>query len=662
MEVVNSTARKGQNLLTAIEDAARIAAEFLRQPESVQQVLIEARRLALRSHTNLVILGGEGHGKSTLINSITGLSLVPTSLNEPGTVAPIVVEWGPSSTPIYRVMHHDGAEKVNGNGDSSAHITCDSADAFGTYLLQRFNKDNSKRVRCGVIQIDHDLLRQGLRLIDMPGVAGVSTKVAAESAAFIRGEAYTAVALIRNRGYAPLLRILETLPSDSLRIETVICNRDGDYWDEFADEPSLHRGMAEQRAALAGTLNAEAFKIDPRNVFVLHLPSMKNLKQITRRGTTGQSHAEEVRRFEEWVNNYVRETKVLSRDASVRMTLQVLHQLIAVNAENEQLILGLLEQRSEAMEKAQSIYTDVSSIMRRQWKVAMENSLFKRMKDTYWKEIGVKINDTRTRIASTLKSVRARVRDASDSFSWSDAKEINIEVAKSWNQECQAVREQQKVQIHEYSSTLATTWREIVSIGHRMLPLIPQRVERESGSYQVILQVQEGDAAPHGFWEFVGWEQDKRIANRVLDHYECQIGRVDTTRNGSVAKVIYDGFAGVEQIYGQELESWLLTLRNTVFHPLAAKAELTAALEATGRCAQELRHLAKRLQLVDTSNAKDLIAPDCEMLSPSWDLGKRESTCCPQWLKGSKMETSSSDNSESTCLRADNPDPFDSFN
>jgi Dynamin family len=334
VNVINAPDDCRQHLLTTIDHASKLAYQLAPHDELVHRGLREAQRLALESHLNLVILGGEGHGKSTLINSIIGQDLAPTSRDNPGTVAPIIVELGPSSRPEFQVAFQDQ------DGD----VACRSSEEFGGYLLQKHNPDNLRHVRHGLIRIDHDLLRHGLRLIDMPGMAGVSGKVAEETAAFVRGEVNVALAVVRNRGYAPILRLLETLPADGLAIEAVICNRDGDFWDEFDTEAALRRGMHDQRVALVEELVTDSFKIDPKSVFVLHLPSMRGLRPAKSRGPTGQAHDKEIGRFSAWFRDYLKGVQVRTRlTAATNLAHRTIAHVAARNDERGQLVSALLD-------------------------------------------------------------------------------------------------------------------------------------------------------------------------------------------------------------------------------------------------------------------------------------------------------------------------------
>src|SRR5579862_6091859 len=70
-----------------------------------------ARRSVDLSRLNLVVIGGEGHGKSTLIHSMLGTELSPREGVFPGTVAPVYMEWGNVAQPDFTIVVETSDEK-----------------------------------------------------------------------------------------------------------------------------------------------------------------------------------------------------------------------------------------------------------------------------------------------------------------------------------------------------------------------------------------------------------------------------------------------------------------------------------------------------------------------------------------------------------------------
>jgi Predicted GTPases len=99
--------------------------------------VFETARIAVSlSRLNLVVIGAEGHGKSTLINSIIGEDLMPREAQHPGTVAPVYLEWSSSAQPIFSVM-------LEGKDET---MICKDVKEFAHYLLQKTNPKNKKKV------------------------------------------------------------------------------------------------------------------------------------------------------------------------------------------------------------------------------------------------------------------------------------------------------------------------------------------------------------------------------------------------------------------------------------------------------------------------------------------------------------------------------------
>ncbi len=152
---------------TAAELTGRLGAfgdEFARDIRRVEDV-VDLSRL------NVVVVGAEGAGKSTFINALLEADVSTESRSDPGTVAPIHIEGGDGDTQ-YGVVVGDPTAPVR--------VCADRAD-FDAFLLQKHNEDNKKDVIRGRVLMDHPLLWNGLRLVDMPGVAGVSSAVAREA-------------------------------------------------------------------------------------------------------------------------------------------------------------------------------------------------------------------------------------------------------------------------------------------------------------------------------------------------------------------------------------------------------------------------------------------------------------------------------------------------
>ena len=72
-----------------------------------------------------------------------------------------------------------------------AKLVCDSLEAFKRFVLQKDNPSNKKKVVEGLVRFNHAILKQGLRIVDLPGVEGVSDAVSVATRKFIREKTRT---------------------------------------------------------------------------------------------------------------------------------------------------------------------------------------------------------------------------------------------------------------------------------------------------------------------------------------------------------------------------------------------------------------------------------------------------------------------------------------
>ena len=224
------------------------------------------------SRLNLVIIGAEGNGRSTFINAMTGLDVTPTDLQEPGTVAPVYLEWTEQSEPAFTV-----AVDVHGKRETRR---CDGRAEFAQYMLQANNPDNQRRVLAGYVRLGHPLLRNGLRLVDMPGIEGVSMAVSQEASRFINDQAHTVILVCRDRQYAPLARVADVLSNHPLRVDACVSNWSLDFW---LDTGTLAERIARQKELMSRKINDEggSVEVTSERVYVVHLPTVAGEKTVT---------------------------------------------------------------------------------------------------------------------------------------------------------------------------------------------------------------------------------------------------------------------------------------------------------------------------------------------------------------------------------------------
>ncbi len=508
----------------ALETALTLTRNIAPKDVATRLELEDARQLAAELSVSLAVIGGEGHGKSTVINAITGLNLTPTSRVDPGTVAPIVVEHGLSSRPEFRVV-----TKGDAQGDGSSR----TADEFAADLLQRLNPHNVRGIHRGLVRVDHALFRRGLRLIDMPGVAGVSDRVAAETHVFLREEVNAAVAVVGNRGYSPLLRLLETLPSDRLWVEAVVCNSSVDFWNGFGTEPALQDGLSEQRAAVATLLSGSGVSIDPGCVFVLHLPSMWGLKLALGGPVTTRLHRQEVARFAAWLDGYIDGGHARRRiDEAAARGRRAVARLAELNDAIARLARGVLGDDPAA----KSVVDREREGTLRRWREFLGGEELSRWRDAAWDVLRDKIDGARSRIGSEIADARLRVdRAGLFELSRSDVSVLDHGLCDTWKRSCEPVLLRHRTLLAEYIDRLKVVGDELLDAVFRGLLPGSRHIDIPASVQSDMMPVLLAGSSPQSLLEVMS---PRAIAQRIVNYYDAQLSRVDGS-NGSIPSRVF---------------------------------------------------------------------------------------------------------------------------
>ena len=146
-----------ENELEQLAKAARDLAAATRDREDLSA---RAERLAdrlARGRFNVSVLGEFKRGKSTLVNALLGLDLMPTGVLPLTAVATEVVYGPPGAT----VLHMDGSTEEVDLGQLSDYVT------------EAGNPANERQVRRVEARVLADLLRPGIVLVDTPGIGSV---------------------------------------------------------------------------------------------------------------------------------------------------------------------------------------------------------------------------------------------------------------------------------------------------------------------------------------------------------------------------------------------------------------------------------------------------------------------------------------------------------
>lgn len=123
--------------------------------ETDNERLRAVREQLISNHFNLVVLGQFKRGKTTLINSLVGNAILPSSV-VPLTSIVTILKFG--SEIKCTIFMNDGSEQDV------------QIDEIHDYVTESGNPENRRGVKCACIEYPIPLLEKGMQLVDTPGI------------------------------------------------------------------------------------------------------------------------------------------------------------------------------------------------------------------------------------------------------------------------------------------------------------------------------------------------------------------------------------------------------------------------------------------------------------------------------------------------------------
>jgi len=135
--------------------AADIHSQLEENNKVCSERLFAVREQLISNHFNLVVLGQFKRGKTTLINSLVGNEILPTS------VVPL--------TSIVTILKYGNEVRctISMNNDTEQNIPIEK---LHDYVTESGNPENRRGVKCACIEHPLPLLEKGIQLVDTPGI------------------------------------------------------------------------------------------------------------------------------------------------------------------------------------------------------------------------------------------------------------------------------------------------------------------------------------------------------------------------------------------------------------------------------------------------------------------------------------------------------------
>jgi hypothetical protein len=442
-------------ILQVLDDGARLAERALgSRAHLVRDSFRGARQAVDLSRLNLVVVGGEGQGKSTLLHAVLGDELSPREEAFPGTVAPVYIEWGPGPAPRFEVvLEGDGKQPPRPH-------PCKDLDEFRQYILQHFNAENKRRVVRGEVRTNTPLLEQGLRLVDLPGVEGVSASISQDSREFIRKQAHAVIGVTRERlGYGALVRLIDTFiprkatqgkPKDpaeeEVRLHAVVVNLGLEKYLSVQNAEQMKEVVRSwAQASSEHLLRERQIAFDVGRIFVLHLPTAVHLRTGRPEPTTEavkELVRPELARFDAALGSYMRDNGMIEMinkgtdQASLalgelRDKVRIRYNLLA------RILNGGPAERAKIVEEFNAAAARATAM----WDKVVEPGNLTAITDQHWRKFKPEIDGAKDNVLARLNEVEQEVEGTTERVTAAAAKKIQEDLNRTVTAQSDAIQE-----------------------------------------------------------------------------------------------------------------------------------------------------------------------------------------------------------------------------
>jgi GTP-binding protein EngB required for normal cell division len=173
-ELSTNLQQRLQNLEQAGQDVGllRVIEEIVTRHGLVefrQRIASLAARLE-DDNLEVALFGRVSSGKSSLLNALLGMAILPVGVN-PITAVPTKLRYGPA--PRAAVSYGDGRSET---------VTVDD---LARLVTEQGNPGNLRNVVHALVEVPSERLRQGIVLVDTPGLGSLAKKGAAETLAYL---------------------------------------------------------------------------------------------------------------------------------------------------------------------------------------------------------------------------------------------------------------------------------------------------------------------------------------------------------------------------------------------------------------------------------------------------------------------------------------------